>query len=113
MFQSHINIIEYLLQYDVDVSITDSDGCNALHLAAMWNTTNTNTIQLLLNNMSLNDINHKANNGHTPLDYAYHNYYSSIKQDIVKLIRKHDGKANCCDKNGNKVGRGNGDLNDQ
>ena len=109
--EEHTTIVEYLLQHDADVSITDSQGMNALHYAA-GNKTNTNIIQLLLNKMSLNDINHKHQGGFTPLDGCYAYNESSIKQDIITLIRKHGGKANRYDKNGNKVGIGNGDLND-
>lgn len=114
MYQ-HTNIVEYLLQqHDADVSITNDDGYNALHIAAYRNTTNTNLIQLLLNKMSLNDINHKTNNWKdTPLDKCYRHNNTSIQQDIITLIRKHGGKANYRDKNGNRVGRGNGDLNDK
>ena len=90
--KEHTNIVEYLLQHDADVSIT-SIGYNALHLAAMYNRTNTNTIQLLLNKMSLNDINHKTIGGNTPLDRCYEMNHSSIKQDIITLIRKHGGKG--------------------
>ena len=104
--------MEYLLQHDADVSITNRYGWNALHFAAYRNRTNTNIIQLLLNKMSLNDINHKSKYGGTPLDYCYFNNGSSIQQDIITLIRKHGGKANYYDINGNDVGRGNGDLND-
>ena len=64
------------------------------------NTTNTNIIQLLLNKMSLNDINHKSNDGETPLDYCYYHNDSSIRQDIITLIRKHGGKGNFYNTNG-------------
>ena len=106
------NIVECLLQHDADVSITAQYGYNALHSAAERNRTNTNTIQLLLNKMSLNDINHKASDGGTPLDPCYIFNGSSIHRDIITLIRKHGGKANEFDINGNNVGKGNGDLND-
>ena len=46
--------------------------------------------------MSLNDINHKNKyGGYTPLDKCYNDNNSSIQQDIITLIRKHGGKANC------------------
>ena len=50
--------------------------------------------------------------GYTPLDYAYEHNKSPIKNEIVSLLRKYGGKANKYDKNGNKVGKGKGDLND-
>ena len=59
-------------------------------------------------------INQKDNklNGNTPLDLAYEYNKSPIKNDIVALLRKYGGKANCYDKNGNEVEKGKGDLND-
>ena len=57
-------------------------------------------------------INQKNKYGNTPLDMAYRNNNSPIKNEIVSLLRKYGGKANKYDKNGNKVGKGNGDLND-
>ena len=41
---------------------------------------------------------------YTPLDYAYGNNKSPIKNDIVALLRKYGGKACKYDKNGNNVG---------
>ena len=40
---------------------------------------------------------------------SYNN--NPIKNEIVSLLRKYGGKANCYDKNGNDVGDGKGDLN--
>ena len=58
-------------------------------------------------------INQKTNvSGYTPLDYVYVYNDSPIKNEIVSLLRKYGGKANRYDKNGNKVGKGKGDLND-
>ena len=57
-------------------------------------------------------INEKNKYGSTPLDYAYDGNKSPIKNDIVSLLREYGGKANAYDKNGNRVGRGKGDLND-
>ena len=54
----HSTIIEILLQYNADTATTDYDGNNALHYAAWYNKTTTTTVQLLLNNMKLEDINH-------------------------------------------------------
>merc|ERR1711991_724732 len=60
--------------------------------------------------MSLNSINKKNSDGDTHLDYAYDND-SPIEQRIIDLIRSKGGKANYYDANGNKVGKGKGDLN--
>ena len=87
----HSTIIEILLQYNADTATTNNYGVNALHLAAGNNKTTTTTVQLLLNNMKLEDINHKNIGGDTPLDHCYHNN-SSIKQQLIDLIRQKGGK---------------------
>jgi len=87
----HSTIIEILLQYNADTATTNSIGYNALHWAA-YNETTTTTVQLLLNNMKLEDINHKDTNGGTPLDQCYKYNNSSIKQQLIDLIRQKGGK---------------------
>ena len=87
----HSTIIEILLQYNADTATTDDNGCNALHFAAGTNETTT-IVQLLLNNMKLEDINHKDEDGDTPLDYCYYHNKSSIKQQLIDLIRQKGGK---------------------
>ena len=91
-YEKHSTIIEILLQYNADTATTNNYGRNALHFAACNNKTTTTTVQLLLNNMKLEDINHKDTlNGYTPLDYCYYND-SSIKQQLIDLIRQKGGK---------------------
>jgi len=85
-------IIEILLQYNADTATTTRDGWNALHIAACYNKTTTTIVQLLLNNMKLEDINHKDRYGNTPLDYCYKYNNSSIKQQLIDLIRQKGGK---------------------
>ena len=86
-------IIEILLQYNADTATTtDHNGWNALNFAAINNKTTTTTVQLLLNNMKLEDINHKNTLGNTPLDRCYYNP-SSIKQQLIDLIRQKGGKS--------------------
>ena len=88
----HSTIIEILLQYNADTATTAGYyGKNALHYAARNNKTTTTTVQLLLNNMKLEDINHKNEDGDTPLDWCYYND-SSIKQQLIDLIRQKGGK---------------------
>ena len=87
----HSTIIEILLQYNADTATTNEYGRNALHYAAANNKTTTTIVQLLLNNMKLEDINHKDTDGETPLDYCYNND-SSIKQQLIDLIRQKGGK---------------------
>jgi len=87
----HSTIIEILLQCNADTATTDNGGWNALHYAAYNNKTTTTTVQLLLNNMKLEDINHKTTSGFTPLDVCYDNN-SSIRQQLIDLIRQKGGK---------------------
>ena len=91
-YYEHSTIIEILLQYNADTVTTDNYGRNALHFAALRNKTTTTTVQLLLNNMKLEDINHKDTSGDTPLDRCYYNNNSSIRQQLIDLIRQKGGK---------------------
>jgi len=90
----HFQIVKYLIeQGEADPNIANRHEQNALHLAAWYNKTNTELIELLLTNMSLVDsINKKNTNGDTPLDRAYDYNDSQIKQKIIDLIRSKGGK---------------------
>ena len=83
---------------------TNSDGYNSLHFAAWYSKKNVQTLQCLIDNYNGKDIktiiNQKNKYGDTPLDYAYEYNNSPIKNEIVSLLRKYGGKANCYDKNG-------------
>jgi len=108
----HFQVVKYLIeQGEADPNIANSNGWNALHLAAIHNSTTTELIELLLTHMSLDSINNKDGDGGTSLDCAYYNR-SPIRQEIIALLRLKGGKANCHDENGRHVGEGNGDLND-
>ena len=108
----HFHVVKYLIeQGEADPNITSRYGRNALHWAARNNRTNTDVIQLLLNDMSLDSINKKQSGGYTPLDNAYAYNDSPLRQEIIALIRSKGGKANYYDENGRDVGYGNGDLN--
>eukprot|EP00944_MAST-04C_sp_MAST-4C-sp1_P013302 g13302.t1 len=112
-YESH-KVLVQLLDYGVDPSITDSYGCNALHISARGNEESTRCIETLLKKMPLESINKETNGTeYTPLDYAYdEDNLSPIKNDIAQLIRQHGGKANKHDRNGKYVGYvlGKGDL---
>ena len=84
-------IIEILLHYNADTATTNLDGFNALHCAAWKNKKNTTTVRLLLDNMKLEDINHKNIDGDTPLDLCFKNN-SSIQQQLIDMIRQKGGK---------------------
>ena len=108
----HFQLVKYLIeQGEADPNIANSFGENALHLAASNNRTTTEMIQLLLTHMTLDSINKKQFGGDTPLDFAYNNNDSPLRQEIIALLRSKGGKANKHDGNGRYVGRGNGDLN--
>ena len=53
--------------------------------------------------MSLDSINKKNRWGHTPLDFAYHNNHSPLRQEIIALLRSKGGIANKYDENGNRI----------
>ncbi len=93
-WNEHSTIIEILLQCKVSTATTDEDGWNALHYAAR-NKTTTTIVRLLLNNMKLEDINHKTTEyGNTPLDRCYgYDRSSRIRQELIKLIREKGGKT--------------------
>ena len=110
-YGEHFHVVKYLIeQGEADPNI-DSDGCNALHLAAGNNRTNTELIELLLNHLTIDSINKVNRAESTPLDWAYHFNGSPIRQEIIALLRSKGGKANNYDENGRYVGEGNGDLN--
>ena len=90
-YYEHNTIVEMLLQLNADTATTSDYGWNALHYAAAYNKTTTTTVQLLLNNMKLEDINHKNTFGNTPLDNCYDND-SPIQQQLIDLIRQKGGK---------------------
>ena len=92
-YEEHFQIVKYLIeQCEADPNIAHSRyGFNALHLAAGYNKKDTELIELLLTNMSLNSINKKHGVG-TPLDKAYEYNKSPIKQKIIDLIRSKGGK---------------------
>ena len=92
-YEEHFQIVKYLIeQCEADPNNADSSsGYNALHFAAWHNKKDTELIELLLTNMSLNSINKKARGGYTPLDWAYINR-SPIKQKIIDLIESKGGK---------------------
>ena len=89
----HFQIVQYLIeQCEADPNIANIIGWNALHLAARSNKKNTELIDLLLTHMSINSINKKNNGGDNPLDLAFLDNKSPIKQEIIDLIRSKGGK---------------------
>ena len=112
-WNEHFQIVKCLIeQCEADPNIANSIEENALHYAACYNRTNIELVELLLTNMPLASINKKTGGGSTPLDDAYYNNHSPLRQEIIALLRSKGGKANCFDENGRYVGEGNGDLND-
>merc|ERR1719263_2485307 len=98
----HFQLVKYLIeQCEADPNIAHRHGQNALHLAAQFNRTTTDLIELLLTHMSLDSINKKERYGvYTPLDMAYEYNDSPLRQEIIALLRLKGGKANYHDENG-------------
>ena len=86
----HTKIIEILLQNNVNTAAFDDDGWNALHWAARYNKTDTNTVQLLLEHMKLEDINRINYSGETPLELCDYNK-NPIRTELADLIRGKGG----------------------
>ena len=101
----HFQVVKYLIeQCEADPNIADSNGINALHLAACFNRTNTGLIELLLNHMTIDSINKMASDdGNTPLDDCYDRLNSPLRQEIIALLRSKGGIANKYDENGNYI----------
>ena len=103
-YEEHFQVVKYLIeQGEADPNIANRYGQNALHYAAMYNRTNTQLIQLLLNNMSLDSINKEDNDGETPLDFCYACNDSPIQQEIIALLHTKGGIANYYDENGRHI----------
>ena len=99
----HFQIVKYLIeQCEADPNIANRYGANALHYATRSNRMNTELIELLLTHMPLASIN-QTSGGYTPLDYAYRNNDSPIRQEIIALLRSKGGIANKHDENGNEI----------
>ena len=91
-WNEHFQVVKYLIeQGEADPNIARSNGANALHLAAKYNKKDTELIELLLTNMSLDSINKKTSGGYTPLDYADENY-NPMKQAIIDLMQSKGAK---------------------
>ena len=106
--EENLKAVECFMVNGADCNmIEDGDGWNALHYAAQFNKKNTELIELLLTNMTLDSINKKASGRYggefTPLDKAYKYNHSPLRQKIIDLIRSKGGKANRYDANGNEV----------
>ena len=112
----HLSIVQYLVKtYPFQIQNIDKYGKSSLHFAAMYSNKNVDLLQCLIDNYNEKDIkniiNEKDKDGYTPLDFAYKYNKSSIKNDIIKLLRQYGGKANFYDEYGVKVEKGKGDLN--
>ena len=101
--------VEYILSL-ANPNTTNRYGENALHKAAYHNRNSTDVIKLLLDAMAVFSINKKDGAGYTPLDRAYLNKDSPLRQEIITLLRSKGGKANAHDIDGNEVATGEGDL---
>jgi hypothetical protein len=87
-----------------DIALSDWEGNNVLHRAigirGFMQYPNITIVQLLLNNMKLEDINHLNRDGRTPLDFVYIYYFifdnnyneQQLKQQLIGLIRQKGGR---------------------
>ena len=91
-YEDHSTIIKLLLDNEADTGITSDNGYNVLHWAVGMNEIFTTTVELLLNKMKLEDINHINGEGDTPLDVCYDENDSPIRQQLIQLIRLKGGK---------------------
>ena len=117
------NMVNFLLANGASTGMTDTNdqgGTLPLHWAA-WKTENElATLDALLENMRINNVNvnHLALNAadeadtdqYTALDWAYGWNHGNLRMQVINLLRAHGGRANCHDANGNYVGSGNGEL---
>ena len=87
-WNEHFQVVKYLIeQGEADPNIANSTGWNALHLAATGNRANAGLILLLVDHMTLDNINKKSRAGYTPLDLAYRHNRSPLRQEIIALLR--------------------------
>ena len=111
----HLQVVKYLIeQGEADptiVSYGGGGGRNVLHIAAMWNQTDTDLIQFLLNHMTIDSINQENNDGETPLDCCY-KVYNPLRQEISTLLRSKGGIANYYDENGSEIDSEDDDSSD-
>ena len=84
--KGHTNVVKYLINYGANANFTNEYGGNALHYAVR-STVDTDTVELLLNNMTLKSINQISNTRLTPVDYCLHYNKSPIQQHIIALLR--------------------------
>jgi len=115
VFYENANIVQYLLQHGADPTITGRFGATVLHIAAIYNKINTDTIKTLLKFQSVRNLINQQTRLYlgqgtrsTPLDYALCPRYweppNPIKQEIIALLRSMGGRTNHRDINGNEVG---------
>lgn len=101
----NLKAVKWLLNDEEKVS-----SYGSLHCAAQWTKESTSVLDFLLQNTAIDDKN-RIFRTKTPLDYAYLLNKSEIKNKIIVLMREHGCKANWYNKDGDKVGKGLGDLN--
>ena len=89
-----LDIVELLVKNNVNIERKMAkNGWTALHYAAQFNST-MDIMQFLLNeSTTLGIINERSVAGWSPLDVAYNNFNNNAKEDIIKLLKQHGGKA--------------------
>lgn len=82
------HIVRYLLEWNVDVSVTTDEGHNALHYAVGHNTKSTTIVELLIEKMNLDDINQMTTSSNTPLDYCMNENKGRFRDQIIRILRE-------------------------
>ena len=100
------DVVKLLLEKGAESEAT-TRGWNALHFIAAFNIKNVKTLQLLIQHhlhtttSIIEYINHEDEvDGETPLDCVYIYNFSTIKDEIIHVIRNYGGKTNKYDENG-------------
>eukprot|EP00943_MAST-04B_sp_MAST-4B-sp1_P001367 g1367.t1 len=105
VWNQHTDVVKYLLNFELDLSLNGTSGYNVLQCVAFSNKRDTDITKLLLNKMSLNDINHVDTEGCTAVDICHRFNKSRIKDEIITLIRNYGGKSNWFNEDGKYIGR--------
>ena len=80
----YTSVVEYLMTFDIDMSVKCQNGWNALHIAAR-NNRSTENISLLI---PKTDINCQTCFGATPLDLVRYNVHET-RYELSNVMRMH------------------------
>ncbi|KAL4897792.1 ankyrin repeat-containing domain protein [Aspergillus ambiguus] len=87
----HTKVLELLLSYGLDSSITDNRGQTALHIAAQLSSSE--SVEALLKKGA--DWSVRDHDGKTPLSYAYQHYSVDVLGCFLKYTPSYATKTQC------------------